>query len=394
MTCAELHESLLVSGAADMQNSVKHGRVHRYWGGAVIPIPALKENRNRYEEYSLGGIGKAGFWDERMPDRTAGRYPVTVYGPVPSRRLGRSLGINTLPSKVCSYSCVYCQAGRTTRLRVRRDMFIRPEELVEEVAERVGKLRGRGEIVDYLSFVSNGEPTLDGNLGRTIELLKPLGIRIAVITNASLLWQAPVREELAQADWVSVKVDTVREEQWHRVNRPHHVLRLPELLEGVRSFADNFPGCLETETLLVRGVNDCPDDLERTARYIARLNPVRASLSAPVRPPAEPWVEPPTHDVLKRAYQIYRGCGLPVELLVSYEGSSFFSVGDARKDLLAITAVHPMREDAVREFLSRKNCDWRMVRELIDEGRLVETEYGGNRFYVTKGTQEIQKRSR
>jgi len=116
-----------------------------------------------------------------------------VYGPVPSRRLGRSLGINNIPSKVCSYSCVYCQAGRTTRLRGERSPFFRPEELTEEVAERVERLRGRGENVDYLSFVPNGEPTLDVTLGRTIELLKPLGIRIAVITNASLLWRTPNR---------------------------------------------------------------------------------------------------------------------------------------------------------------------------------------------------------
>ncbi|MEA5115156.1 MAG: radical SAM protein [Geobacteraceae bacterium] len=313
---------------------------------------------------------------------------MNVYGPVPSRRLGRSLGINNIPSKVCPYSCVYCQVGRTTHLQAARSAFLSPEVLVAEVAERVEKLRGRGENVDYLSFVPNGEPTLDVNLGRTIELLKPLGIRIAVITNASLLWRAEVREDLSKADWVSVKVDTVREDLWRKLNRPHPSLRLTELLDGIRAFAEVFQGELETETMLVRGVNDSGNDLKRTGTFIARLDPARACLSAPVRPPAELWVEPPTEDMLNTAFQIYRECGLPVEMLVEFEGTYFSSTGDIGEDLLAITAVHPMREDAVREFLARRNGDWHTVRELIEEGHLVETEYGGSRFFVRKYQQK------
>jgi len=307
-----------------------------------------------------------------------------VYGPVPSRRLGRSLGINNIPTKECSYSCVYCQAGKTTRLRSERSSFFRPEELLEEVAETVERLRGRGESVDYLSFVPNGEPTLDVNLGRTIELLKPLGIRIAVITNSSLLWRSDVREDLSKADWVSVKVDTVREDLWRTLNRPCPSLRLADLLEGVRSFAEMFPGTLETETMLVRGVNDSGDDLKRTGAFIAPLNPARACLSAPVRPPSEHWVEPPTEDTLNTAFQMYRECGLPAEMLVDFEGTSFSSAGDVGEDLLAITSVHPMREDAVREYLAHRNADWRTVRELIETGRLVATDYRESRFYVRK----------
>lgn len=309
---------------------------------------------------------------------------MNVYGPVPSRRLGRSLGINNIPSKVCPYSCVYCQAGRTTHLQAARSVFLSPEVLVAEVAERVEKLRGRGENVDYLSFVPNGEPTLDVNLGRTIELLKPLGIRIAVITNASLLWRAEVREDLLKADWVSVKVDTVREDLWRKLNRPHPSLRLTELLDGIRAFAEVFQGELETETMLVRNVNDSGNDLQQTGAYLAHLDPARACLSAPIRPPAEPWVEPPTEDMLNTAFQVYRECGLPVEMLVEFEGTSFSSTGDIGEDLLAITAVHPMREDAVREFLARRNGDWHTVRELIETGRLVATDYRESRFYVRK----------
>jgi wyosine [tRNA(Phe)-imidazoG37] synthetase (radical SAM superfamily) len=267
---------------------------------------------------------------------------------------------------------------------VDRDEYFSPEAIASEVAERLEKLGERGEGVDYLSFVPNGEPTLDANLGRTIGLLKPLGIRIAVITNASLLWRSDVREELARADWVSLKVDTVREELWRKLNRPHPSLRLQEVLEGMRTFAGMFRGALETETMLARGVNDSADDLERAAEFITRLKPVRACLSAPVRPPAEARVEAPPEDALNRGFQIYREHGVPAELLVDYEGTAFSATGDTAEELLAITAVHPMREDAVREFLARNNRDWRTIRDLIAGGRLVKTEYRGNRFYLAR----------
>ena len=143
-----------------------------------------------------------------------------VFGPVPSRRLGRSLGINNIPPKVCSYSCVYCQLRRTPRIQVKREAFYDPDELVRAVRDRVNELRSKGERIDYLTFIPDGEPTLDLNLGKEISALKDLGIPIAVITNASLIFREEVQEELSQADWVSLKVDAAREATWKRINRP------------------------------------------------------------------------------------------------------------------------------------------------------------------------------
>jgi wyosine [tRNA(Phe)-imidazoG37] synthetase (radical SAM superfamily) len=312
-----------------------------------------------------------------------------VYGPVPSRRLGRSLGINTIPPKACTYSCVYCQAGRTTHLQAERNPFFSPEEIATEVSRRIGELRENGEQIDYLSFVPNGEPTLDCNLGRTIDLLKPFGIPIAVITNASLLWRADVREDLAKANWVSLKVDSVREDVWRKLNRPHPTLRLPAVLEGMLAFADKFRGDLVTETMLVKDVNDSGDDLEQVGSFLAKVKPARAFLSVPIRPPAERRVEPPTEDSVNRAFQIFLESGTPAELLVDYEGDSFSSTGDAGEDLLSITAVHPMREDAVKAFLVRAKQDWQTVRDLIESGRLVKMEYKGNRFYLRRFSEKI-----
>lgn len=307
---------------------------------------------------------------------------MSVFGPVPSRRLGRSLGVDTIPAKACSYSCVYCQLGRTCTVQIARRRFCRPETLAAEVERRVGELRARGEAVDHLTFVADGEPTLDRNLGREIELLRPLGIRIAVITNASLIGRSDVRAELALADWVSLKIDTVSEEVWHTVNRPHSSLRFDDLLGGMCSFSKEFSGVLATETMLVRGINDVDVDLELLATFLSQLKPKVSYVAVPIRPPAEAWVAAPDAETLNRAVQIIGRKVDRVEYLTGYEGNSFASSGDAAADLLSITAVHPLREDAVQTLLERAHADWSCVEQLIDEGKLLETAFEGHRFFL------------
>jgi len=143
--------------------------------------------------------------------------PPRTFGPVPSRRFGQSLGLNTIPPKTCSYSCIYCQVGRTSHLTTRRAAFCDPGELYADVRLVTTRAEERGERIDYLTFVPDGEPTLDTGLGDQLDLLKPLGLPRAVITNASLLSHSDVRRELARADRVSMKVDAVRHETWRRI---------------------------------------------------------------------------------------------------------------------------------------------------------------------------------
>ena len=307
-----------------------------------------------------------------------------AFGPVPSRRLGRSLGINNIPPKICTFACVYCQLGRTLKMQVERCAFYRPEDIVGAVRDKVEKATASGESIDYLTFVPDGEPTLDANLGREIELLKPLGIKVAVITNSSLIWRADVREDLLGADWVSLKIDAAQEEVWRRIDRPHGSLRLAAVLDGMLEFAQDYTGELVTETMLARDVNDGEDHVREVAEFLARLAPARAYLSIPTRPPAEPRVGAPDEEEINRAYQILGDRVDHVEYLIGYEGNAFAFTGNVEDDLLSITSVHPMREDAVRAFLARAGAAWPVVRSLIDQDQLVETEYAGHRFYVRK----------
>jgi len=310
--------------------------------------------------------------------------PSYTFGPVPSRRLGKSLGINNIPPKVCTYSCVYCQVGRTTRMQVDRRSFFDPEKIVREVKTRLAKAQESGEGVDYLTFVPDGEPTLDADLGRGIALLKPLNLPIGVITNGTLLWRKDVREDLSRADWVSVKADAVETRCWHKINRPHNSLKLAIILEGMCAFAKQFKGKLATETLLVNGVNERSERIRETADFVGRLKPEKAYLSIPTRPPAEKWVKSPSAACLNQAYLTFAEKIPRVEYLIGDEGNAFGFTGDVEKDILSITAVHPMKKAAVEILLSRAGAAWKLMDRLVEQGRLEAVEYQGDLFFLRK----------
>lgn len=305
-----------------------------------------------------------------------------IFGPVPSRRLGRSLGINNIPPKACSYSCVYCQVGQTSTTEIVLREFYPPGRICREVEKHLAKVQARGEQVDYLTFVPDGEPTLDLRLSESINCLRSLGIPIAIISNASLIFREAVRDTLAMADWVSLKVDTVDETLWRQLNRPHASLDHQAILNGMLTFAGGFNGTLVTESMLVKGLNDTDQAAKNLAGFLARLDPAIAYLSIPTRPPSEKRVHAPDETTLNRIFQVANQQLDRLELMTGYEGNAFASTGDVIEDLLSITSVHPMREEAVRELLAKTQSEWSLVEKLIEEGRLIHTEYGGRGFYV------------
>jgi len=307
-----------------------------------------------------------------------------AFGPVPSRRLGRSLGINNIPPKMCSYSCIYCQVGRSLSLHVEPLDIFPPERVLMEVYNKINEAKQIGETIDYITFVPNGEPTLDGNLGHTIELLKSLGFPIAVITNGFLLWREDIRKALLKTDWISIKIDSTIEKIWRNVNRPHKCLQLDSILEGILRFKEMYRGVLVTETMLIRGVNDRDYNLTAVADYLSDLQPDKTYLSIPTRPPAENWVLPPDENTINKAYQIFRKRVNHVEYLIGYEGNTFANTGSINEDLLSITAVHPMREDAVKNYLLNADVDWSIINKLVSQNRLIETEYEGRKYFMRR----------
>ena len=307
-----------------------------------------------------------------------------AFGPIPSRRLGHSLGINNIPPKICSYSCVYCQLGRTLKLQAGRQIFYSPEEIFQAVDEKIKAARRKKEPIDFLTFVPDGEPTLDLNLGQEIEQLKAFGCEIAVISNSSLIWDKNVRADLNRAGWVSLKIDALSEEIWRKINRPQRALRLEQILEGIKVFARDFKGFLATETMFIQGLNDAPEELEKIAEFIRALRVKKSYILIPTRPPAEGWVRPASERFVTAAFELFKRKAIPAEYLIWYEGDAFAFTGNAEEDLLSITSVHPMREEAVRTFLEKAQADWSVVRKLIQEDQLIEVEYENKKFYLRR----------
>jgi len=314
----------------------------------------------------------------------APEIPQLVFGPVPSRRLGQSLGINNIPPKSCTYSCIYCQVGATVGANVRRRPFFQPGTIVDQVGERLTALRDQERKVDVLTFVPSGEPTLDLHLGEEIAELKRFGVPIAVITNGSLLWRHDVRTELSRADIVSVKVDAARVATWRRINQPCPSLDLDDVLAGVRIFAARYRGRLLTETMLVAGVNDSEAELTKTADLVAELRPAVAYVAIPTRPPAESTVRAPSDEVLAMAFQLFAARLPAVELLLGYEEEPF-SVGESvEQSLLSIATVHPMRREEVAQILRDAGETWSLVDELVARGALAEVRHRNRTFYLRR----------
>ncbi len=291
-----------------------------------------------------------------------------------------SLGVNNIPDKVCSYACVYCQIGRTLRMQVEPREFYLPDLVINSV---VSKLHSLPKLPDYVTFVPDGEPTLDINIGREIKEIKDKisDVKVAVITNSSLLWREDVRTRLLKADFISLKVDSCSEHLWRKIDRPHKSLKLEKILEGIRNFLREFTGILVTETMLIGDV-DYSKEFEKLGEYLGEVRPDIAYLAVPIRPPWEPWVRQPSAETIAKAYNVLSSHGLRVEYLIGYEGSEFIGSGNIEEDILAITSVHPMRRDAVEKMLENAGATWDTVERLIDEGKLLVVTYEGKEFFI------------
>ncbi len=308
-----------------------------------------------------------------------------VFGPVPSRRLGRSLGVNNIPPKYCTYSCTYCQAGKTTHLEINRREFYPVERIISQVEEAINKLLVK---IDFITVVPDGEPTLDKNLGRLAEGIKDVTtIPLAIISNSSLLWREDVREDLSLFDLVSLKIDTIDQKVWKLINRPHPELVLERILDGISVFSHDYKGKILTETMLVKNINDSRENITGIASFLSNLRIDRAYIAVPTRPPAEKWVKPADEDKVLFAHEIFseRIGRDKVELLTHYEGALFHGVGDPIDSFLSIISVHPMRIDYAYKFFEKFGLDPdETLKELLREKKIVVRDYMGIKFVLRR----------
>ncbi|MBN1761556.1 MAG: radical SAM protein [Methanomicrobia archaeon] len=315
-----------------------------------------------------------------------------VYGPVPSRRLGRSLGVNTIPFKTCNYSCVYCQLGRTTQMTNQRRDFFPPEEILNEITRVLEPEpeteRTRNEL-DFVTFVGEGEPTLCKSLGWLIRKTKELAeIPIAVDTNGSLLNRADVRADLSQADVVMPSLDAGTAETFRKINRPFRGIAFEAVVDGMERFRREYDGELWVEVMLVKGLNDSEEELEALKSRLKHIAPDRIYINVPIRPPAEPWAVPPDHEAIALAHAMLSEVNVIMDITAEEMGEfSIEGFTNPEDAILAIIRRHPMREEQVIETLKKFEAEAGAVHDsfmrLEKSGKIKKVEYRNKVFWLT-----------
>lgn len=307
--------------------------------------------------------------------------PRYVYGPVPSRRIGRSLGIDLVPFKTCTYDCIYCQLGPTTDLTLERKVYAPTEALLSECRK---KLESKAK-PDIISLAGSGEPTLNSDIGKVIRCLKKwTDIPVAVLTNGSLLWQSDVQDALMAADLVLPSLDAGDDDLFQRVNRPHPALSFENMVDGLAAFTRRFKGQVWLEVLLVAGMTASATAVEKITARVRRIQPDRVQLNTVYRPAAEARARPVSAEQMQRIAGCFPGRvdiishDIPGKLAASGAG------GDLEADLLALLQRRPCTVgDAATGLGLHVNQVLKHLEALVADGRLERVVRDQGTYYTT-----------
>ncbi len=300
-----------------------------------------------------------------------------IYGPVPSRRLGYSLGIDILPFKTCSLDCIYCQLGPTERKTVQRKQYFD----VETILGQIKNVIATGQRVDYITFSGSGEPTLNVCIGKLIrEIKKHTSIPVAVLTNSTLLWNKSTREALSDADLVVPSLDAATQDIFDRTNRPHKSLNIQKVIEGLKNFRKEFSGKIWLEILLVKGINDSPAHLKKLKKIISEIKPDKIQLNTVVRPPVEKSALPLSPQELEKIRKLF---GKKAEVVAEFDKSQHPApAGDLEDAILAMVARRPTTlSDMSKSLGKHKNELIKYCDALIKEGKMRLVIHEGKKFY-------------
>jgi len=307
-----------------------------------------------------------------------------LFGPVPSRRLGKSLGIDPILLKTCNWNCVYCQLGRTVPLSFQRREDIPLEAILVELDEALQSLQP--EDVDWITIVGSGEPALYRPLDRLVAGIRArTDLPLAVITNGSLLYLPEVRAALKDVDLVMPSLDAGNADLYKRLNRPHPEASFDRLIDGLVQFRKDFSGKLWLEVMLVAGWNDSEEALQEIAACIQAIRPDVVHLNLPTRPPAEVWVKPPSGDGVRRAIEILGD----VAVVVPPQTGDFSLVVNEQlaEQVYSIVSRHPMSEAQILAALHPLDADKDEVIARLETSELLQVvERHGQRFWTARPT--------
>ncbi len=303
-----------------------------------------------------------------------------VYGPVPSRRLGYSLGVDLLPYKTCSFDCIYCQLGRTTDKTVTRKPYLPTAEILKQIKAAV-KTKTR---IDHISFSGSGEPTLNSRIGYLIkEIKKFTDIPIAVLTNGSLLFRNDVQRALLSADLVLPTFDAASRKTLDRVNRPHAALTIAEIADGLIEFRKRYRGKIWLEIMLVKGINDSVTELKKLKLIVDKIKPDKIHLNTVVRPPAERFALPLAPGKLLKIQKLF---GKNCEVVAEFNRAKAQSLGsDSAERIVMIVSRRPVTARDIGHSLGlHQNEAIKYLNQLLKANKIKTVTHHGKRYYEPK----------
>jgi len=303
-----------------------------------------------------------------------------VFGPVPSRRLGRSLGVDLVPFKTCSYDCIYCQLGRTTDKTVERKEHAPVADVLAEIRLKLDS----GTLPDYITLSGSGEPTLYSELQRLISGVKEMTqIPLAVLTNGSLLWDKRVQEELSKADLVVPSLDAGDEAMFQYVNRPHPSIVFEKMVNGLVEFRKGFPNKIWLEVFLLKGMTAKRSEVQKIISYVRQVRPDKIQLNTVTRPPAEDFASPLSQEEMRALAKVF---GKNAEVIADYSHvHRQQEFATSREEVLDLLKRRPCSLDDIAAGLAiHHNEAIKHVQHLMEEEIITTETRDGKVFYVAK----------
>ncbi len=303
-----------------------------------------------------------------------------IFGPVFSRRLGLSLGVDLLPDKICTYDCIYCECGRTVLKTEEIKEWVPADEVIKEIEDYLEE----NSSIDFITLTGSGEPTLHSKIGFIIEgIKKTTSIPVAVLTNGSLLYRKEVREALKKADVILPTLNAVSEKVFKAINRPFHALTSQKIIEGLIALRNDYKGKIWLEVVIVKGLNDSPEEILKLKEVIEKINPDKIHLNTVVRPPSEDWARPLSYEEMEKTREILGG---KAEIIMpKKEREKKIEKTDIEEKIEEMAKRRPVTlEELLNIFSVDKEEISEILNSLLKKRKIKKENFEGKDFYISR----------
>jgi wyosine [tRNA(Phe)-imidazoG37] synthetase (radical SAM superfamily) len=314
-----------------------------------------------------------------------------LFGPVPSRRLGISLGVDVVPYKVCTLGCVYCECGPSTKYTVERKPYYKAEDIFNELRNFLSEKPK----LDYITFSGGGEPTLNSDIGKIVDYIKDSypQYKIALLTNGSLLWREDVRNDIKKCDLIVPSLDAVTEDVYKKINKPAEEIKIEDIILGIKKIKEESAADIWLEVFIVPGINDTDEELAALKNIIMDIGPGKVQLNTLDRPGAEEWVKPASESRMNEIKEFLMP--VKVEIVKTYEPKEGYSEysKDLEENFLAVLRRRPCTVDDFADvFKIQKDVAMKYLHGLEKSGKIFSEKEDRGLFYRIKenGTEKKQ----